>query len=100
MRPLTEWDSLTDTDRNITKLVAEGSTNQQVADQLYISIHTVAYHLRQVFRKLGISSRVELTRRAGESHGRGERAPRRRCTGKAALGLRPPEESTTARSDK
>ena len=65
-RPPTGWQSLTDTDRNITKLVAEGLTNQQIADQLYISIHTVAYHLRQVFRKLGISSRVELTRVALE----------------------------------
>jgi DNA-binding CsgD family transcriptional regulator len=75
-RPLTGWDSLTDTDRNITKLVAEGSTNQEVADQLYISIHTVAYHLRQVFRKLGISSRVELTRVALEKATGEESGPR------------------------
>lgn len=71
-RPLTGWDSLTDTDRNITRLVAEGFTNQQVADQLYISIHTVAYHLRQVFRKLGISSRVGLARVALEKAAGGE----------------------------
>ncbi len=29
---------------------------------MFISVHTVAFHLRQVFRKLGISSRVELAR--------------------------------------
>jgi DNA-binding CsgD family transcriptional regulator len=65
-RPPTGWESLTDTDRSISKLVAEGMTNQQIADQLYISIHTVAYHLRQVFRKLGVRSRVELARIALE----------------------------------
>ena len=29
---------------------------------MFVSMHTVAFHLRQIFRKLGISSRVELTR--------------------------------------
>jgi len=43
-------------------LVAEGLTNHQVADRMYVSAHTVAFHLKQVFRKLGISSRVELAR--------------------------------------
>jgi DNA-binding CsgD family transcriptional regulator len=43
-------------------LVAEGLTNQQVADRMYVSVHTVAFHLKQVFRKLGIGSRVELAR--------------------------------------
>jgi len=43
-------------------LVAQGLTNQEAASQLFVSSHTVAFHLRQVFRKLGIRSRVELTR--------------------------------------
>jgi DNA-binding CsgD family transcriptional regulator len=43
-------------------LVAEGLTNHQVADRMYVSAHTVAFHLKQVFRKLGIGSRVELAR--------------------------------------
>ena len=45
-----------------SNLVAQGLSNQQVAEQMYLSAHTVAYHLRNVFRKLGISSRVELGR--------------------------------------
>jgi len=36
--------------------------NQQVADRMYISVHTVAFHMRQVFRKLNSGSRVELAR--------------------------------------
>jgi DNA-binding CsgD family transcriptional regulator len=36
------------------------ATNQEVADRMYASPHTVAHHLRQAFRKLGIGSRVEL----------------------------------------
>jgi DNA-binding CsgD family transcriptional regulator len=61
-RPVTGWDSLTDTERAVAGLVAEGLNNKQVAARMYISPHTVAHHLRQAFRKLGIASRVELAR--------------------------------------
>lgn len=54
---------LTDTERKVAELVAEGMTNQQVARAMYISPHTVAFHLRQIYRKLQVHSRVELTRR-------------------------------------
>jgi DNA-binding CsgD family transcriptional regulator len=59
---VTGWESLTETERATSELVAQGLNNQQVADQMYISVHTIAFHLRQIFRKLNISSRVELTR--------------------------------------
>ena len=65
-RPATGWESLTDAELGTSRLVAQAMTNQQVAGQLFISTHTVAFHLRQVFRKLGITSRVELTRIAVE----------------------------------
>jgi DNA-binding CsgD family transcriptional regulator len=65
-RPVTGWDSLTDTEYAVSLLVTQGLTNQQVADQMYISVHTVAFHLRQIFRKLDIDSRVDLTRLAME----------------------------------
>ncbi|MFZ0049590.1 MAG: helix-turn-helix transcriptional regulator, partial [Streptosporangiaceae bacterium] len=61
------WESLTDTERAISELVSHGLSNQEVADRKYVSVHTVAFHLRQVFRKLGISSRVELARIAVEN---------------------------------
>jgi DNA-binding CsgD family transcriptional regulator len=61
-RPITGWDSLTDTERAVARLVAEGLNNNQVAARMYISTHTVAHHLRQAFRKLHIASRVELAR--------------------------------------
>jgi DNA-binding CsgD family transcriptional regulator len=61
-RPMTGWASLTDTQRAVAELVAQGLTNTKVAAALYRSRHTVDFHLRQIFLKLGINSRVELTR--------------------------------------
>jgi DNA-binding CsgD family transcriptional regulator len=61
-RPATGWESLTDAERTASALVAQGLNNRQVADRMYVSIHTVAFYLRQAFRKLGIGSRVELAR--------------------------------------
>ncbi|MEU4232321.1 AAA family ATPase [Nonomuraea sp. NPDC026600] len=61
-RPVTGWESLTETERNISLLVADGWTNRQVAEQTFISVHTVAFHLRHVYRKLQINSRIELVR--------------------------------------
>ena len=61
-RPVTGWHSLTDTEQVVADLVSQGLNNKQVAARMYISIHTVAHHLRQAFRKLHIASRYELTR--------------------------------------
>jgi DNA-binding CsgD family transcriptional regulator len=61
-RPAAGWESLTDTELATARLVAQGLTNRRIANQLFISTRTVAFHLRQVFRKLDIRSRVELTR--------------------------------------
>ena len=57
-RPKSGWMSLTDTERAVSDLVAKGLTNQQIATEMFLSTHTVAFHLRQVFRKLDIGSRV------------------------------------------
>ena len=59
-RPTGGWESLTSTERAVSRLVAEGLTNGAVARQLYISPHTVNTHLRHVFTKLGVPNRVAL----------------------------------------
>jgi len=61
-RPVWGWDSLTETEQAVAGLVAEGLSNQQVATRMFLSRHTVDFHLRHIFRKLGIGSRVVLTR--------------------------------------
>ena len=65
-RPAFGWDSLTDTERRIADLVAEGLSNRQVANRVFLSTHTVAFHLRHIFWKLSITSRVQLARIAAE----------------------------------
>jgi len=46
----------------VAELVAEGLTNAQIAERMYVSRHTIDFYLRQIFRKLGIESRVALAR--------------------------------------
>ncbi|QUQ67832.1 helix-turn-helix transcriptional regulator [Kutzneria sp. CA-103260] len=61
-RPSTGWASLTGTEEKVARLVAHGLTNRQVAAELFVSPHTVGFHLRQIYRKLAIQSRVDLAR--------------------------------------
>jgi DNA-binding CsgD family transcriptional regulator len=56
------YSALTPAERDVVRLVAEGGTNRQVAEQLFISPHTVNTHLRNAFTKLGVRSRLELAR--------------------------------------
>ncbi len=55
----TSFDSLSNTELNIFKLVSEGKTNQEIADKLFISVHTVKKHISNIFKKLNIKSRTE-----------------------------------------
>jgi DNA-binding CsgD family transcriptional regulator len=54
--------ALTRAEREVVRLVAAGGTNRRVAEQLFLSPHTVNTHLRNAFLKLGVRSRVELAR--------------------------------------
>jgi DNA-binding CsgD family transcriptional regulator len=59
-RPRYGWQSLTDAEQTVATLVAEGLSNPQIGDRLYVSRRTVQTHLAHVFTKLDISSRAQL----------------------------------------
>ena len=59
-RPQTGWQSLTPTEHTVADLVAEGLSNPQIGERLYISRRTVQTHLAHVFTKLDITSRAQL----------------------------------------
>jgi DNA-binding CsgD family transcriptional regulator len=61
-RPVQGWESLTAAEQRVVDLVVQGLTNAEVARSLGVSRHTVDFHVRHVFRKLGANSRVELVR--------------------------------------
>ncbi|OOK80373.1 bacterial regulatory s, luxR family protein [Mycobacterium kansasii] len=59
-RPASGWASLTPTERDVVRLVADGLANNEIAARLFISRRTVQTHLTHVYAKLGINSRVQL----------------------------------------
>jgi DNA-binding CsgD family transcriptional regulator len=63
-RPSTGWSALTEAELSVVGAIAAGMTNREAAEHLFLSPHTINAHLRNVFAKLGINSRVELARLA------------------------------------
>lgn len=56
-------DELTETERSIAALVAQGLTNREIASALFVTENTVQAHVRRIFQKLGVRSRTELAAR-------------------------------------
>jgi DNA-binding CsgD family transcriptional regulator len=69
-RPTHGWSALTASEMAVVSAITGGMTNREAAAHLFLSPHTVSTHMRHVFEKLGINSRVELARIAAE-HERG-----------------------------
>ena len=59
-RPQFGWHGLTPTEHSVADLVAEGLSNRQIGERLYISHRTVQTHLAHIFAKLDISARTQL----------------------------------------
>jgi DNA-binding CsgD family transcriptional regulator len=59
----TSESGLTPAETRVAALVAEGKTNREVAAALFVTEHTVEFHLSRIYRKLGVRSRAELARR-------------------------------------
>jgi DNA-binding CsgD family transcriptional regulator len=67
--------ALTDDEARIAALVIDGRRNREIAASLFVSVATVEAHLTRIYRKLGVRSRSELSRRLLESRPYDERGP-------------------------
>ena len=69
-------EGLTETERRVAALVAQGQTNREIAAAMFVTENTVQTHVRHIFQKLGVRSRTEL---AATTPVRPRTAPRRPC---------------------
>jgi DNA-binding CsgD family transcriptional regulator len=60
-RPESGWPSLTQAETRVARLIRSGHTNKAASEALGISVNTTGTHLRSVFAKLGVRSRVQLS---------------------------------------
>ena len=61
-------DGLTAREGEVLRLLAQGLTSAQIAEQLVISVVTVNFHVRSIYSKLGMNTRAAVTRYALENH--------------------------------
>jgi len=73
--PSTGWAALTRAELEVTRLVGQGKTNREIADHLFVSPHTVNTHLRHIFAKVGVRSRVQLAGVTSEVSSRNPTSP-------------------------
>lgn len=57
-----KWPALTEQQQTIASLAADGLTNRQIGERIFLSPHTVNYHLRKVYGTLRVASRIELSK--------------------------------------
>ena len=55
---------LTERELDVVRLLASGASNQAIAEQLSLSVHTVRFHLQNVYEKLGVQTRTQAVRLA------------------------------------
>jgi DNA-binding CsgD family transcriptional regulator len=67
-RPASGWDALTPTEVTVAYLVAEGLSNPEIGERMFLSWRTVRFHVSAIMAKLGVSSRVQIAREAARSH--------------------------------
>lgn len=63
-RPDTGWASLTPTERDVVRLVADGCSNREIASRLFVAVSTVKTHLSHVYTKLPVQGRTDLAAQA------------------------------------
>ena len=91
-KPVTGWAAMTKSELAVAELVANGLTNREIAERLFVSPHTVNTDLRHVFAKLQVHSRVDLTRLSTERNSEDAPADRsREPNGLTAQGRHAPQ---------
>lgn len=51
---------LTNQEQKVLKLLVEGLSNREIAEKLCLSIHTIKTHIEHIYKKLGVSNRVQV----------------------------------------
>jgi two-component system, NarL family, response regulator LiaR len=67
-QPVVHGDELTEREREVLVLLVDGLSNQEIADKLFLGIGTVKFHVRNIYSKLGVDSRVAAVTLAMQRH--------------------------------